>query len=59
MTLNPKRFRPESAISCIGDIMTVIKRGIQDEDDDVRAVAAEALLPLVKTVVSRLYPHAP
>jgi hypothetical protein len=36
----------------MGDIMTVIKRGIQDEDDDVRAVAAEALLPLVKTVVS-------
>jgi hypothetical protein len=51
--------RLESAILCMDDIMAVMKRGIQDEDDDVRAVAAEALLPLVKTIVSQVYSHPP
>jgi hypothetical protein len=43
---------PMPRIPCYLQVLPVVITGLQDKDDDVKAVAAEALLPVVQQTVT-------
>jgi hypothetical protein len=55
---NQQPRRPEAVTSTLDSVLPLLSAGLEDEDDDVRAVSAEAILPLVPTIIKDTQRHA-